>query len=221
MTGDQDDIIARLHRWLPTGWFPTDAGTRINALLSGFASLLAVIYSGIVYARLQTRLATMTDGFADLASFDFFDRNLPRLSGEEDDGFTLRIRKEILRKRLTRQAIDELLFDMTGAHPRIVELERPADCGAWGHRFALGAAGCWGGRENGPAVFITTTHAGKFSIPLINGWDGYAGGWGQGRMVWAGPDMITGKGFTDAQIMSALNRIRAAGVTFWVNITNI
>lgn len=221
-TGDQDDLISRLQRWLPTGWFPTtkDEAPRLYSVLAGFASLLSQIYLAIQYVRLQTRLATLTDGFVDLASADFFGDRLPRLNAESDDRFSMRVRLEIFRKKLTREAIDELLFQMTGAHPLIVELERPADIGGWGCRRAWGVAGPWGGRADSPAVFITTKHAGQFGVPLVNGWGCYAGGWGVGRQVWADADMITGTGFTDAQIMAALNRIRAAGVTYWVNITN-
>lgn len=192
---------------------------RIFAILAGFGSGLVTLFQNISYAQLQTRLATARDGFLDLASQDFFGTALPRLNAEDDDRFSGRIRREVFRDRLTRKAIDGLLFEITGAHPLIRELERPADIGGYGFRFAYGHS-AYGGRGDRPAVFIRTRHAGQFGIPLVNGYGGYAGGYGVGRQVYCGPDMITGTGFTDAQLMAALDRIRAAGVTYWVNITN-
>jgi len=219
MIGDTNDVLSRFQRWLPTGWFPNTPGTRIYALASGFASLLATIYSYIAYLRLQTRLATATDGFLDLASRDFFGSILPRLTSEADATFSGRIRREIIRDRNTRGAIDSLLFEMTGNHPEIVELGRPLDCFCW--RRSGWRTGHLGSRTWGRChVFIRTTHAGVFGFG-IGGWRNPNAAWRTPKMVWADPSGITGTGFTDQQILDALERIRTAGVTYWVWITTL
>lgn len=214
MTGDQQDIVARLQRWLPQGWFPNDAGTRIYAILSGFASVFATIYAGIAYALLQTRIATATDGFLDLASSDFFGTNLPRLTAEGDPSFSLRIRNEVLRPRLTRAAIDKLLFDLTGQHPTITELANGNDCLSLRGPYGL-RVGSMGSRSWPFTVFIKTTHAGVFGINT-GGLRNPNAALRVPTFVYTDPSMTTGTGLTDTQLLDALDRIRAAGVTFWV-----
>lgn len=214
MTGDKADVVARLQRWLPQGWFPTDTGTRVYAILSGFASLLAFIYSQIAYLRLQTRLASLTDGFVDLASSDFFGGLLPRLNGETDSRFTLRIRKEIVRDRVTRHAIDALLFDLTGDHPEITEMWRGSDCLSWRGRYGW-RTGHYSGLNFRYLVFIKTEHAGVFGIDL-GAWRNNNAAWRIPTFVYTDPSMTTGTGLTDQQLLDALDRIRPAGVTFWV-----
>lgn len=219
MTGDQDDMLQRLQRWMPGGWFPPDPGTRIFALLSGLASVLASIWSLLAYVALQTRLATATDGFIDLASRDFFGSDLPRLLGETDASYSLRVREEVLRDRLTRNAIDAQLFEITGQHPIITEMQRPADIGALGYTFAMGY-GLLGSRSDKFSVFITTVPARNFGIPNVAGWGSYLAGLGTPQMVGCDASMIEGTGYTAADIYSALDRIRAAGITYWVRFLN-
>ena len=67
--------------------------------LSGPAWALSQIYALIQYAVLQTRIATATDGFLDLISYDFFGGNLPRRSQEKDNPFRARILATLLRPR--------------------------------------------------------------------------------------------------------------------------
>lgn len=218
MTGDQPDLVARLQRWLPQGWFPEDVGTRIYAILSGFASLLSSIFAEIAYTNLQTRLATTTDGFLDLAAFDFFGTNLPRLAGEVDATYSLRIRKEVVRDRLTRNAIDALLFELTGQHPEITEPWRGADNFAWRGRYGW-RTGHYSGRDLRYTVFIKTIHAGVFGINT-GAWRNNNAAWRVPTFVLTDPSMTTGTGLSDQQLLDALDRIRAAGVTYWVWITD-
>lgn len=219
MTGDPPDIIARLQRWLPGGWFPPDTGTRIYSILSGFAALLAFIWGAISYVTLQTRVTTTTDGFLDLASDDFFAGNLKRLSGEQDAAYSLRIRQEVFRDRLTRNAIDQQIFDITGDHPVITEFQRPADIGCLGYTFAMGHA-LLGSRADTYAVFITTPPPLSRGIPNVAGWGSYFAGLGSPQMVACDPSMIEGTSFSVDDLYAALDRIRAAGVTYWVRFTS-
>lgn len=214
MTGDSNDLVSRLQRWLPQGWFPTQAGTRIYAILAGFASHLSAIYGWAAYLKNQTRIATSTDGFLDLSSLDFFGSALPRLPAEPDADFSTRIRHELVRDRLTRQAIDSLLVEMTGAHPIIVEASRRSDNFAWRGRYGW-RTGYMNSRALFNAVFITTTHAGVFGIQT-GAWRNPNAAWRVPTFVYADPSMISGTGFTNEQLLDALNRIRPAGVTFWV-----
>ena len=69
MIGDTSDLVLRLRRLLPNSWFPDSAPVLVG-ILSGIASALAQVYGLITYARLQTRIATTTDAFLDLAAYD-------------------------------------------------------------------------------------------------------------------------------------------------------
>ena len=88
--GDQTDILGRIKALLPFRWFP-DITPVLDALLSGVAWALSFIYSLIQYAKLQTRIATASDGFLDLIAFDFFGTSLLRRQQETDVSFRGRI----------------------------------------------------------------------------------------------------------------------------------
>src|SRR5580698_6710536 len=120
MTGDQADFVARLRQLLPNGWFADDAPV-LNAVLNGAAYCLALIYSLNAYAKLQTRLATVTDGFLDLAAFDYFGTSLMRRLMESDASLRVRVFQDLLRQKATRAGIIKLLTDLTGQTPVVFE----------------------------------------------------------------------------------------------------
>src|SRR5579885_1748109 len=102
MTGDQQDIVSRIKAVLPNGWF-RDSTPILDGVLNGIGWALAGIYSLAGYARLQTRLATATDGFLDLISLDYFGLGLPRRPQEMDAPFRARIQAQLFLERATRR----------------------------------------------------------------------------------------------------------------------
>jgi hypothetical protein len=94
MTGDQDDMLARIKATLPP-WFPDEAPV-LDALLSGFANVSAWIYGLIAYAKLQTRISTASDGWLDLIAYDFFGRRMTR-GNRSDTLFRSAILAELFR----------------------------------------------------------------------------------------------------------------------------
>src|SRR5580658_3900532 len=106
--GDSNDCLTRIKSLLPYRWFP-DSTPILDALLSGPAWALSFIYSLIQYAQSQTRIATATDGFLDLISYDFFGSNLPRNQQEFDASFRARILATLLRPKATRPAMISML----------------------------------------------------------------------------------------------------------------
>jgi hypothetical protein len=143
MTGDQTDMLARLKTVLPQRWFP-DTTTILDGVLTGLANVWASLYSLLAGVRLQTRIATATDGFLDMASGDFFGSALPRLSGETDAAFRIRIDKEMIRDRATRPAVIAALTDLTGRTPAVFEYARPADTGSYNLALGYNTGGGWG-----------------------------------------------------------------------------
>lgn len=133
--GSQADILARLQRWLPQGWFPNTSGTRIYAILSGFASVLATIYGFVAYTKLQTRIATSTDGFLDLAGQDYYGTTLPRLLSETDGSYSARLRANLTKPSNTKLAISETIQNIAGFAPRVMEPWNNGDTGGYDISF--------------------------------------------------------------------------------------
>lgn len=131
-TGDKNDFISRLRRLLPTSWWPHDDDQRavLNALLEGYATQAAFIYSLIAEVKKQARLNTMTGGTLDLASHDFFAGSLPRL-GSEDTSFRRTIKNELFLSRNTRRAVRVAVQKQMGIVPIILEPTVPGDTGAY------------------------------------------------------------------------------------------
>lgn len=215
-TGDQGDIVSRIYRWLPRGWFPTGtdaAGTFFLSIVTGLAAAFSGIYSNIASAALQVRIATATF-MLDLVTVDYFGARLPRLPGEADATFSARIRREILRERVTREAIDRIVYDTTGNHPTVIELNRVSDIGGLRQGFALGSSRL-GSVQLPYQVLIITPLANPTPLPiragLRSGWAGLRAGFLSLTLPATFPPPNPAAAVVDA----ALNTVRPAGVTFW------
>lgn len=135
-TGDQNDIFNRLKALLPPTWFDSTSPF-LDGVLTACSQALAWCYSLYVYAKLQTRISTATDGWLDLAAYDYFGNNMQRAAGQSDDLFRNQMKISLFRERGTRQAIIDILEDMTGKTPYIFEPQRPMDTGAYGAAVAV------------------------------------------------------------------------------------
>ncbi len=184
------DIVARLQRWLPDGWFPNAVGTRIFAMLAGFATSLSTVQAQIAYVKLQTRVRSATDGFLDMISYDYFGNGLPRHSAEVDNAFRARILAGLIQSRVTRQGMISTLTALTGRVPRVFEPKRPMDTGGWG-----------GNPFGGYGV------AGGYSNPVIQPF--------QALIV-----AYRGNGVTDASIYAAIDATKPVATEMWVAISN-
>jgi hypothetical protein len=219
MIGDQADIVARLYRWLPARWVPTGPGTLVYAVVSGFATALSGVHALLAYAAQQVRIRTATDGWLDLIAGDYFGPSLPRNAGEPDPLYSARIRREIMRERVTRAAIDRVVFDTTGNHPIIVEPNRTSDIGCWGQGFAW-HSGSYGSKGLPFQVFVTTPRQNPIPFPEMAGWRVPAGAYRQPFAVYALPSIFPPPPAPDAAIIAAIERVRAAGITVWLQLTN-
>src|SRR5947207_74321 len=128
--GDQQNMLQRLKALIPATWFG-DTSPLLDALLNGLAKAASFSYSLILYATLQTRIKTATDGWLDMISADFFGSSLPRKANQSDASFRNRIVINLFRERATRNAVVKVLTDLTGRAPIIIEPQRPADTGAY------------------------------------------------------------------------------------------
>lgn len=129
-TGDAPDMLRRIVRLIPSGWFNDVAPLR-NAILGGVSDALAWVFAQAGIVRIGTRRAGTTGWFLDLDAYGFFGPAFVRRLGETDAAWLARYTKEIFRPRVTRAAISGALSDLTGYAPRLVELWRAGDCGAY------------------------------------------------------------------------------------------
>lgn len=217
-TGDLNDITARIAATFPP-WVPTSLPI-INAVLTGVARGFAHVYRLLQFMRTQSRIKTATGGFLDLISYDYFGTNMLRRKAEPDSVFQARLLLELLRPRVTLAAVRQMLIDLTGRVPLIIEPGYPGNIGAWDvGTFAFDASGCWINAGIGNQVFITAFRPIGNGVPLVSGYDSYAGGWDVPNFSFVDLSQITGP-LTDAEITAQILRTVAAGVDAEITITS-
>lgn len=241
-TGDVPDIQARLRTLLPP-WFPSSGQAPvIDGVLTGIAWLLSYIYGLIQYARAQSRIATATGAWLDLIAWDYFGARLGRQPGELDPALSARIRQELIRRRVTRSAIQTALQGLTGYPVRIIEPARPTDVGFYKVRgsgiepisfWNVDTPSCplrWSGRGVRGQFFIECV------LPLVSTLGNNAlPAWGEYTINWmlrgtagaraSANSLLERGGLTTASgaatVYSLINAMRAAGVIAWVRFVPI
>jgi hypothetical protein len=232
--GDHADFVGRLKAALPSRWFPVGATPILDALLGGLASAWVSIYALLQYVILQTRIATATDRNLDYIAGDFFGLDLPRLAGERDASYSLRIRAEMFRPRGTRAAVIRALTDLTGRARHVFEPANTDDTG--GYRaggVGYGVAGGYGSLLLPFQFFVVAYRPVTGGIPQAAGY-GSAAGWaatgaagivspvgayGGGVTEYGSLSLETGV-ITDAVIYAAINAVRPAASIAWTRISN-
>jgi len=222
VTGDQNDMAARMRAVLPAGWFP-DSAPILTAILAGFGAIWAQMYALLAWVRLQTRITTATGANLDLISLDFFGGDLQRRAGESDAAFEARIERELFRPKGTRVAVVQELTDLTGQAPRIFEPRLTSDTGG----YAIGGVGYGAGGGYGslllPFQFFVQAYF-AVATPIANvggyyagaGWAG--GGYGAGAIEYADTENVPGL-IQDADIYAGVNNVRPVGTIAWVAIS--
>lgn len=231
------DMMARLVSLIPARWA---SGDKYAAVMAGLAGVLQAMFDLIEYARLQTRLRTVSGLWLDMAAADFLGRKFIRRTAESDDAFRARFLREIFRPRATRAAMASALEDLSGSPPKIFEPWNTGDTGAWGNgTFAWGRAGSWGSMTLRNQAFVTPV-AGAVGAADVGGWHtsqpafsnefstddftpvrsggSYLGGWGRGAIKWVGGAAIA-SAFTQQDILTTINATKPTGVVVWTPIT--
>jgi hypothetical protein len=217
--GDTKDTTNRLWALLPFSWFSKAATPFLSSLLAAPAAALSWLFSLYAYAKLQTRIATATDGFLDLIAQDYFGIALVRSLGQTDTAFRARILAGLFPQRVTRGAIVSILTTLTGYVPRVIELQNPGDIG--GYRMpncGYGVAGAYGSKVMPFQVFVTAYRPPISGVPLVAGYRSTIGGYGVGGIEYTTRANVTGP--TDANIVAAIESVRPAAVTVWTQISN-
>lgn len=214
--GDVSDIARRLRELHPRRWLPDEAPVA-SAVLRGMAVPLAWIHDFLAKVRLQARIATATGEWLDLVAFDYLGDRISRRAGETDAAFRTRIRREILREKVTRKAVEDNLEDLTGYRPKVFEPSNPRDTGGYGHVFAFDAGGGWGTTTMPHQAFVTAYRPLGEGPPNISGFDDAPGSFGPGRFALQSQEALDA-GVTDAVIAEAVATSLAAGTVVWLRV---
>jgi len=219
--GDAANIQARLLRQMPP-WF-SSGNSIAAAVMSGGASVLALIYGMWVYVVAQTRLATCSGGFLDLFAQDYFGTTLVRRDGQTDAAFKLRIQALLLSEKGTRRGMVKALTILTGNPPKIWEPTTPSDNG--GYRtpcMGYGVAGAYASIALGAQCLITANLGTTQAPSNLSGYRTAPAGYSSAGTAYAAASSIgqIAGGITAQDVIDTINLIRPAGVACWVNITN-
>lgn len=216
-TGDAKDVQSRLAALIPWSWFPVGTVPLFMAILAGIASALSFDYTLLSYIRLQTRIATATDGFLDLIAWDFFGADLLRANGQNDASFLASIKAAMFRERNTRNAVVSILTDLTGRAPVIFEPWRPTDSGGYSTNGCFyGARGGYGSQALQQQAFVRAYRPKSQGIPNVAGYGDSESGYGAGQGMYASLASIGG--ITDADIYAAVDSVRPTCAILWVDI---
>lgn len=213
-TGDADDFLGRLKKLLPTRWFNVTAPIR-DAVLGGISDALAWAYSLNAFVKLQERLGMATGQFIDLFAFDYLGLTIRRRVGELDAPFAARVKKEILRPRVTRAAMIEAITDFAGTPPTIIEPWNPSDTGAWDipeTAYDVGGAR-WGDTTPLPSALIIFPPEVVSGPPSIPGWDVPQAAWDTNSTAYF--DAPQSESY-EAEAYEVINETKPIGVPIWV-----
>ncbi|WP_045736812.1 hypothetical protein [Xanthomonas sp. MUS 060] len=218
-TGDQSDVFGRIKALIPR-WF-SDSTPVFDSLLRGFAYAKSFVYGLIVYAALQTRIKTATDGWLDMIAADFFGSSLLRKSGQSDASFRNRIIINLFRERATRNGLVKVLTDLTGRAPVVFEPQRPIDTGSYrGPLIGYGVAGGYGSMLLPYQAFVTVFRPSSTGIPNVAGYGISTGAYRRASQAEiASMNMIQGA-VTDSDIYAAIDSVKPVGTTIWTRISN-
>jgi len=117
--GDVQDFVKRLKAVLPP-WFG-EAYPLLNALLAGYATMDAFIYSLTEYLNAQMRIQTATGQNLDLIACDFYEGILERPENMSDEQFRKFILASLLQEQATRKGMEKAIELITGYTPIIWE----------------------------------------------------------------------------------------------------
>lgn len=224
MVGDQQDMLLRMKRVLPLRWFPDDTPI-LDTLLSGLALAWASVYGLLQVVKLQARIATAQGMWLDLVALDYFGSQVCRHAGESDGSYRLRIQRELIRERGTRQAVIAAITDLTARQPHLFEPANASDTGGYGAMdqaatgLAYGCAGGWGDLALPFQFFVTAYRPIGTGIAYLSGWNSSGGGYCNGALQYSSLSMMQTQ-VTDNDICEVITQVLPIGVVAWTRITN-
>ncbi len=218
MTGDAQDMLARLKLTLPARWFG-DTTPVLDAVLTGWAAAWTGLYALLANVRLQTRLATASGMFLDIAASDYFGISLPRRVAEADAAYSARIRGNLLMPRGTRAGLVDALVTVTGRTPIIFEPLNAKDTGGYNANIGYNVSGGYGSRELPFQLFVNAYRPNITPISNAGGYNGGPGGYNRPGMFYADITDFSAT-ISDAEIYATIAGVMPTASIAWTTISN-
>jgi len=219
VTGDTNDMLSRLKLVLPARWF-AEATPILDAVLTGLATAWSALYGLLTVVVAQTRVATASGIFLDIAAVDYFGNALPRRAGEADGAFSARIRANLLMPRATRAGLIQALTTLTGRAPSVFEPLNATDTGGY-NTATLGynTVGGYGSANLPFAFFVTAYRPNATPVSNAGGYNFGPGGFNTAPMYFANVDDFPGV-VSDADIYAATAAVLPTATIAWTKISN-
>lgn len=210
-------VSARLRALLPTGWF-SDNTPVLDALTLGMGALWVGLIGVIDTVRAQTRMATASGVFLDLAALDYCGTAISRRAGESDAAFSARLRATVLAPRATRAALVAAIERVTGRAPKIFEPFNPTDCGGYStNTLGYGVRGGYGSLALPYQLFVTAYRPDAVPASHAGGYNQGPGGYNVGPMAWVASGDNPGL-LTDSQIYAAIVSALPVNAVAWTRL---
>lgn len=218
MTGDTSDMLARLKMVLPGRWFSDTAPIR-DALLTGLASAWSGLYALLSFVQSQTRIATASGIFLDIAATDYLGGTLPRRIAEVDVAYSTRIRRNLIKPRATREGLVQTLTDLTGRVPVIFEPLNATDTGGYNVNLGYNTAGGYGSVNLPYQFFVTAYRPNNTPVSNAGGYCSGPGGYNDAPMFYADASEFSGT-VSDTEIYAAVAAVLPTCAIAWTTISN-
>jgi hypothetical protein len=217
--GTTADMVVRIKSVLPTNWF-CDTSPNLDALLAGLGSIWSGLYSLLRSVRLQARIATASGVFLDIAAQDYCGDKLSRRAGEADYPFSLRIRANLLAPHATREALVEVLLQLTGRHPKIFEPTNSSDTGGYNtSTLGYNTTGGYGSMMLPYQVFVTAYRPNSTPVSNAGGYNMGPGGYNNAPMFYIESIDTTGV-LNDVEIYAAITETLPVNAVAWTHLLN-
>jgi hypothetical protein len=218
MIGDISDMLARLKLVLPARWF-SDTTPILDALLTGLASAWSGLYALLGFVQSQTRIATATGIFLDIASVDYLGDTLPRRAGEADGAYSARLRSNLINPGPTRAGLVEKVTNLTGRAPIVFEPLNATDTGGYNVNLGYNRLGGYGSFNLPYQFFLTVYRPSDTPISNAGGYSTGPGGYNTAPMFYADIEEFAGT-VDDAEIYAAVAAMLPTSGIAWTQISN-
>lgn len=218
-----ENIYNRLLNNLPP-WFGSNH-KNLDVQLQGMIVVASYLYSFVEYAANQTRLQTATGENVDLFAKDYFGNYIKRKANETDESFKSRISSLLLQPRVTRDAIQNALYLLTGYYPKMFEPWNIYDCFCLNvPQYGALNVSIMGNSDLAYQGFIDVY---VDSATSLGGYGGLNSNYfglnsvGLGALNFlANESLITGQ-ISDQDIYDTINLSKLFGTVIWVNIQRV
>jgi len=218
MIGDTNDMLARLKLVLPARWFG-DTTPILDALLTGLASAWSGLYALVSYVQAQSRIATASGIFLDIASQDYLGGSLPRRVGEADTAYGARLRSNLLQPRATRASLVQAVTNLTGRAPAVFEPMNATDTGGYNVNLGYNTAGGYGSMNLPYQFFVHAYRPNNTPISNAGGYNDGPGGYNHAPMFYADTTEFAGT-VSDAEIYATVAAVLPTSSIAWTQISN-